>query len=219
MTRRRIIVLGGGVGGLSTAHALARDGDADVTLVEREARHDVHSTGRSAEILRVAVDDPVTRALALETEELDRVYDLPYTRMSHTSYKKPIPADQMIRESVTIMRGCFGGCTFCSITMHQGNAIQSRSEESILKEVKTMAADPTFNGVISDLGGPTANMYRMRCTKPEVEAICKRASCVHPTVCKLLDTSRLTALGWKPSIGLREGIASTVAWYCDQVPA
>ncbi len=128
-------------------------------------------------------------ALALETDELDRVYDLPYTRMSHTSYKKPIPADQMIRESVTIMRGCFGGCTFCSITMHQGNAIQSRSEASILKEVETMAADPKFNGVISDLGGPTANMYRMRCTKPEVEAVCKRASCVHPTVCKLLDTS------------------------------
>ncbi|MFT7480520.1 MAG: putative radical SAM protein YgiQ [Gammaproteobacteria bacterium] len=128
-------------------------------------------------------------ALALETKELDRLYDLPYTRMSHPSYSKPIPADQMIRDSVTIMRGCFGGCTFCSITMHQGNAIQSRSEESILKEVKTMAADPQFKGVISDLGGPTANMYRMRCTKPEVEAICKRASCIHPTVCKLLDTS------------------------------
>lgn len=128
-------------------------------------------------------------ALALETKELDELYDLPYTRMSHPMYRKPIPADQMIRDSVTIMRGCFGGCTFCSITMHQGNAIQSRSEESIMKEVQTMAADPQFKGVISDLGGPTANMYQMRCTKPEVEAVCKRASCVHPTVCKLLDTS------------------------------
>ncbi len=128
-------------------------------------------------------------ALAHEPEELDRLYDLPYTRMSHPTYRKPIPADQMIRDSVTIMRGCFGGCTFCSITMHQGNAIQSRSEESILKEVKTMAKDPQFKGTISDLGGPTANMYRMRCTKPEVEAVCRRASCVHPTVCKLLDTS------------------------------
>ncbi|QDV08140.1 hypothetical protein Poly30_36760 [Planctomycetes bacterium Poly30] len=128
-------------------------------------------------------------ALAHETKELDRLYDLPYTRMSHPTYRKPIPADQMIRDSVTIMRGCFGGCTFCSITMHQGNAIQSRSEESILREVETMAKDPQFKGTISDLGGPTANMYRMRCTKPEVEAICRRASCVHPTVCKLLDTS------------------------------
>ncbi len=127
--------------------------------------------------------------LALETHELDALYDLPYTRMSHPSYRRPIPADTMIRDSVTIMRGCFGGCTFCSITMHQGNAIQSRSEESVLKEVRTMAAEPGFSGVVSDLGGPTANMYRMRCTKPEVEAICRRASCVHPTVCKLLDTS------------------------------
>jgi uncharacterized radical SAM protein YgiQ len=128
-------------------------------------------------------------ALALTEPELDRVYDLPFTRRGHPTYTEPVPADTMIRDSVTIMRGCFGGCTFCSITMHQGNAIQSRSEASILKEVRTMAADPEFKGVISDLGGPTANMYRMRCTKPEVEAVCRRASCVHPTVCKLLDTS------------------------------
>ena len=128
-------------------------------------------------------------ALAHETDSLDAMYDLPYTRMSHPTYRKPIPADAMIRDSVTIMRGCFGGCTFCSITMHQGNAIQSRSEDSIIKEVETMAKEKQFKGVISDLGGPTANMYRMRCTKPEVEAICRRASCVHPTVCKLLDTS------------------------------
>ncbi|MEZ5975509.1 MAG: YgiQ family radical SAM protein [Planctomycetota bacterium] len=127
--------------------------------------------------------------LALSTPELDALYDLPYTRMSHPSYRQPIPADAMIRDSVTIMRGCFGGCTFCSITMHQGNAIQSRSENSILKELRGMARDPQFKGVVSDLGGPTANMYRMRCSKPEVEAVCRRASCVHPKVCKLLDTS------------------------------
>ncbi|MCP5022658.1 MAG: YgiQ family radical SAM protein [bacterium] len=128
-------------------------------------------------------------ALALSEPDLDRVYDLPFTRRSHPSYHGPIPADTMIRDSVTIMRGCFGGCTFCSITMHQGNAIQSRSEASVLKEVRRMAADPEFKGTISDLGGPSANMYRMRCTKPEVEATCRRASCVHPVVCKLLDTS------------------------------
>jgi uncharacterized radical SAM protein YgiQ len=86
------------------------------------------------------------------------------------------------------MRGCFGGCTFCSITAHQGRIIQSRSQESVLKEVRKMADDPEFHGIVSDVGGPTANMYQMRCTRPEVEAKCKRLSCVHPTVCKLLGT-------------------------------
>ena len=133
----------------------------------------------------VVVNPP---ALPLSEAEMDRVYDLPYTRRPHPSYKEPIPAYEMIKDSVTIMRGCFGGCTFCSITAHQGRIIQSRSEESILKEVRKMAADPEFAGVISDVGGPTANMYRMRCSRPEVEARCKRLSCVHPTICKLLGT-------------------------------
>jgi uncharacterized radical SAM protein YgiQ len=86
------------------------------------------------------------------------------------------------------MRGCFGGCTFCSITAHQGRTIQSRSEESVLAELKSLAADPQFKGVVSDLGGPTANMYKMRCTEPEVEKICKRLSCVSPVICKFLGT-------------------------------
>src|SRR5439155_8303473 len=94
----------------------------------------------------------------------------------------------MIKDSVTIMRGCFGGCTVCSITAHQGRIIQSRSQDSVLKEVRKMAADPEFKGIISDIGGPTANMYQMRCTRPEVEAKCKRLSCVHPKICKLLGT-------------------------------
>ncbi len=126
--------------------------------------------------------------LPLSQAEMDRVYDLPYTRRPHSSYTEPIPAHEMIKDSVTIMRGCFGGCTFCSITAHQGRIIQSRSQESVLKEVRKMAADPEFSGVVSDVGGPTANMYEMRCLRPEVEAICKRLSCVHPTVCKLLGT-------------------------------
>src|SRR5207302_1505929 len=88
----------------------------------------------------------------------------------------------------TIMLGCFGGCTFCSITTHQGRTIQSRSQQSILNEVRSLAADPEFKGVVSDIGGPTANMYQMRCTRPEVEAKCKRLSCVHPSICKLLGT-------------------------------
>jgi uncharacterized radical SAM protein YgiQ len=125
---------------------------------------------------------PITQA------EMDHIYDLPYTRRPHPSYKDPIPAYEMIKDSVTLMRGCFGGCTFCSITTHQGRIIQSRSQESVLKEVRKMAADPEFSGIVSDIGGPTANMYEMRCTRPDVEAICKRLSCIHPTICKLLGT-------------------------------
>jgi uncharacterized radical SAM protein YgiQ len=94
----------------------------------------------------------------------------------------------MIKVSVTIMRGCFGGCTFCSITAHQGRIIQSRSHASVMDEIHTMSADPKFKGVVSDIGGPTANMYEMRCSRPEVEAVCRRQSCVHPTICKLLGT-------------------------------
>jgi uncharacterized radical SAM protein YgiQ len=126
--------------------------------------------------------------LPLTDAEMDRIYDLPYTRRPHPCYAESIPAYEMIKDSVTIMRGCFGGCTFCSITAHQGRIIQSRSQESVLKEIRALTADPEFKGTISDIGGPTANMYQMRCTKPEVEAKCKRLSCVHPTICKLLGT-------------------------------
>jgi len=133
----------------------------------------------------VVVNPP---ALPLSPAQMDRIYDLPYTRRPHPSYTEPIPAYEMIKDSITIMRGCFGGCTFCSITAHQGRIIQSRSHESVLGEVRKLAADPAFAGVVSDIGGPTANMYQMRCTRPEVEAVCKRLSCVHPTICKLLGT-------------------------------
>ena len=126
--------------------------------------------------------------LPLSQAAMDAIYDLPYTRKPHPSYTEKIPASDMIKDSVTIMRGCFGGCTFCSITTHQGRTIQSRSEGSILREVERLNDDPDFKGVISDIGGPTANMYEMQCTKPEVEAVCRRQSCVHPTICKLLGT-------------------------------
>jgi uncharacterized radical SAM protein YgiQ len=122
----------------------------------------------------------------ISQEAMDRIYGLPYTRRQHPSYSKPIPAHQMIKDSVTIMRGCFGGCTFCSITAHQGRIIQSRSKESVLREIESMTRDKEFKGVVSDIGGPTANMYQMRCTRPEVEAVCRRQSCVHPKICKLL---------------------------------
>lgn len=124
----------------------------------------------------------------LSEQIMDAIYDLPFTRRAHPAYREPIPAFETIKDSVTIMRGCFGGCTFCSITNHQGRIIQSRSRGSIVKEVERMAKEPDFKGIVSDIGGPTANMYKMKCAKPEVEAICRRQSCVHPTICKLLGT-------------------------------
>lgn len=127
-------------------------------------------------------------AFPLSQAAMDAIYDLPFTRRPHPSYKEPIPAHQMIKDSVTIMRGCFGGCTFCSITTHQGRSIQSRSQQSILRELEQLTEDPQFKGIVSDIGGPTANMYQMKCTRPEVEAVCRRQSCVHPTICKLLGT-------------------------------
>ena len=136
--------------------------------------------------------------LPLTMEEMDRVYGLPYARAPHPSYgKAKIPAWEMIRFSVTIMRGCFGGCTFCSITEHEGRIIQSRSEPSILREIEEIR-DKTegFTGVISDLGGPTANMYRLNCKDKTIEESCRRLSCVYPGICVNLETdhSKLISL-------------------------
>ncbi len=119
---------------------------------------------------------------------MDFFYDLPYTRMPHPSYTESIPAYQVVKDSVTIMRGCFGGCTYCSITTHQGRIIQSRSKESIVREVRELGSREDSKGIVSDIGGPTANMYEMRCVRPEIEAICRRLSCVHPRICPLLGT-------------------------------
>ncbi|SOB93860.1 uncharacterized radical SAM protein YgiQ [Rhodobacter maris] len=129
--------------------------------------------------------------IPLSTEEMDAVYDLPYARAPHPSYgAAKIPAWDMIKTSVTVMRGCFGGCTFCSITEHEGRKIQSRSEASILREIEQIRdKTPGFAGVISDIGGPTANMYRMACKDPKIEAACRLPSCVFPEICPNLDTS------------------------------
>lgn len=128
--------------------------------------------------------------LPLSTSELDSVFDLPYQRVPHPHYGNAhIPAYEMIRFSVNIMRGCFGGCTFCSITEHEGRIIQSRSEESILRELEAVRdKTPGFTGTISDLGGPTANMYRLTCKSPEIEQVCRRPSCVYPKICENLIT-------------------------------
>ena len=128
--------------------------------------------------------------IPLTTEEMDYVFGLPYARVPHPAYQgEKIPAYDMIRFSVNIMRGCFGGCTFCSITEHEGRIIQSRSQASIIREVEEIRDKvPGFTGVISDLGGPTANMYRIACKSREIEAACRKPSCVYPGICENLNT-------------------------------
>lgn len=126
----------------------------------------------------------------LSTEEMDAVFELPYQRRPHPSYEEAkIPAYEMIKTSVMIMRGCFGGCSFCSITEHEGRIIQSRSKDSVLREIEAIRDEvPGFTGVISDVGGPTANMWRLGCKDPKIEAACRRPSCVYPGICENLNT-------------------------------
>lgn len=128
--------------------------------------------------------------IPLTMKEMDAIYELPYSRLPHPSYgTAKIPAYEMIRFSITIQRGCFGGCTFCSITEHEGRIIQNRSEDSVIREIETVRDTvPGFTGVISDLGGPTANMYRIACKSREIESACRRPSCVYPGICKNLNT-------------------------------
>ncbi|MCZ4061971.1 YgiQ family radical SAM protein [Oxalobacter formigenes] len=136
--------------------------------------------------------------LPLAMEEMDGVFGLPYARGPHPAYKgEAIPAWEMIRFSVNIMRGCFGGCSFCSITEHEGRIIQSRSEPSVLREIEEIRDNVDgFTGVISDLGGPTANMYRLGCRDEKIQSVCRRLSCVYPQICKNLNTdhSKLISL-------------------------
>ena len=152
-----------------------------------------HGEGKTAK--DVWINPP---PIPLATAEMDHVFDLPYARSPHFSYADDlgghdgvtkIPAWEMIRFSVNIMRGCFGGCTFCSITEHEGRIIQSRSEDSIIREIEDIRDKvPGFTGVVSDLGGPTANMYRIGCKSPEIEAACRKPSCVYPGICSNLNT-------------------------------
>ena len=159
------------------------------------ARALVQAHGEGTTARDVWVNPP---PIPLTTQEMDMVFDLPYARSPHPVYADSegrhdgatkIPAWEMIRFSVNIMRGCFGGCTFCSITEHEGRIIQSRSEDSIIKEIEDIKAKVSgFTGVISDLGGPTANMYRIGCKTPEIEAACRKPSCVYPGICSNLNT-------------------------------
>ena len=132
-------------------------------------------------------------SLPLTTEEMDAIYDLPYTKRAHPSYKEPVPALETVKDSIIIHRGCFGGCSFCSLTLHQGHFIQTRSQTSILKEAEALLNTPRHKGYISDLGAPSANMYDMHGRKKEVCKICRRLSCLCPEICPNLNTD-FTAL-------------------------
>ena len=158
------------------------------------ARALVQGHGENAAARDVWLNPP---PLPLSTAEMDHVYGLPYARAPHPAYgSAKIPAWEMIRFSVNIMRGCFGGCTFCSITEHEGRIIQSRSEASILREIEEIRdKTPGFTGIISDVGGPTANMYRMACKDPKIESSCRRLSCVYPGICENLNTDHAPLIG------------------------
>lgn len=132
----------------------------------------------------------------MTTAEMDTSFDLPYMRQPHPKYKKrgSVPAFEMIKNSVNIHRGCFGGCSFCTISAHQGKQIASRSDESIMREIKTMVSNPDFNGVISDLGGPSANMFRMSGKNKDLCRKCPRYSCIHPNICKNLNSDHTPLL-------------------------
>jgi uncharacterized radical SAM protein YgiQ len=145
-------------------------------------------------------------ALPLEEAEMDALYDLPFMRRPHPSYQKPIPAFETVKHSIVTMRGCFGGCTFCSITEHEGRIIQSRSTANVLREVRALSRMDDFRGVISDLGGPTANMYKMRCKDEETESACRRLSCVHPGICENLVTDHEPLLDLMKKVRSSPGI-------------
>ncbi len=133
-------------------------------------------------------------ALPLSEKEMDRIYALPFSRQPHPAYREPIPAYLQIRHSITSHRGCFGGCSFCAIASHQGKRIQSRSLNSIIKEVDAISAQPDFSGTISDVGGPTANMYGLACGNHTQESVCRRSSCLYPERCHHLQTDNRTNL-------------------------
>jgi uncharacterized radical SAM protein YgiQ len=133
-------------------------------------------------------------AKPLTSAEMDRVYELPYMRLPHPSYKEPVPAFTMIKESVTVVRGCGGGCAFCGLGLHQGRFLTSRSEDSVVREVKTMAAMPSFSGTVTDLGGPTANLYGCANGVCEACKVCRRPSCLFPKICPNLELDAESAI-------------------------
>jgi uncharacterized radical SAM protein YgiQ len=146
-------------------------------------------------------------ALPLDESEMDGLYDLPFTRLPHPSYgDERIPAYDTVKHSIVTMRGCFGGCTFCSITEHEGRIIQSRSEGSVLSEIRKLSRMEGWSGVLSDVGGPTANMYKLHCKDERIEGACRRLSCVHPKVCDNLVTDHGPLLGLLRAVRKEKGV-------------
>jgi uncharacterized radical SAM protein YgiQ len=146
-------------------------------------------------------------ALPLAEAEMDALYDLPFVRQPHPSYGgETIPAFETVKHSVVTMRGCFGGCTFCSITEHEGRIIQSRSESSVLREVRAMTRMEGFRGTITDVGGPTANMYKMTCKDEQTESACRRLSCVHPGICENLKTDHTPLVSLLKKVREEKGV-------------
>jgi uncharacterized radical SAM protein YgiQ len=145
-------------------------------------------------------------ALPLDEGEMDALYDLPFQRRPHPSYREPIPAFETVKHSIVTMRGCFGGCTFCSITEHEGRIIQSRSQDSVLREVRSLSRMDGFRGVLTDVGGPTANMYKMHCKDETTESACRRLSCVHPGVCENLVTDHAPLVDLLRKVRAEKGI-------------
>jgi len=172
---------------------------------------------------RYVVENPPI--LPLSPAELDAVYNLPFARRPHPFYKDKIPAFEMIKESITAHRGCFGGCSFCSLTLHQGRIIQCRTEDSVLAEVAKVAAAPSFNGIITDIGGPSANMYGLFCKNPAAQKACRRLSCMFPNLCPNMSTdhtrymkllSRAAETRGVKKILVNSGIRMDLAVKCPQ---
>ncbi len=146
-------------------------------------------------------------AAPFSESEMDELYDLPFARAPHPTYaSERIPAFETVKHSLVTMRGCFGGCSFCSITVHEGRRIQSRSQESVLREVRALRSMGGWSGVISDLGGPTANMYQMGCRDPELRAVCRRHSCLHPKICRNLETDHTPLLRLLSAVRTAPGV-------------
>lgn len=145
-------------------------------------------------------------AMPLSEAEMDAIYSLPFEKAPHPSYSEPIPAWEQIKNSITSHRGCFGGCAFCAIVMHQGKTIQSRSEASVLHEVEAVAKKKWFRGSISDIGGPTANMYGLTCGSAEAQKVCRKASCIYPQICKNLKTDDHRAIALLKAARVKQGI-------------
>lgn len=137
---------------------------------------------------------------------MDELYDLPFNRVPHPMYQDKIPAYETVKHSIVLMRGCFGGCTFCSITEHEGRVIQSRSSGSVLRELRQIRRMPDFRGTVTDLGGPTANMYKMSCKSRDIESKCRKLSCVHPTVCENLVTDHAPVIDMMRKVRAEEGV-------------